>query len=109
VRTELPVVAEPRLDLSAPDVSDAQAVAALLADGTRASILALLRDGPHCVCEMAAALDVRENALSNHLARLREAGLVRAARHATNGRYLYYERDEAAVSAARSAIDGVLG
>jgi DNA-binding transcriptional ArsR family regulator len=109
VRTELPVVAEPRLDLAAPDVTDAQAVSALLADGTRASILAMLRDGPHCVCEMAAALGIRENALSNHLARLREAGLVVAVRHATNGRFLYYELDEATIAAARRAISDVLG
>ena len=34
--------------------------------------------GPVCVCEMAAALGERENNVSNHLARLRDAGLVRA-------------------------------
>ena len=41
----------------------------------------MLRDGPVCVCEMAAALGERQNNVSNHLARLREAGLVRASRH----------------------------
>jgi ArsR family transcriptional regulator len=99
---------EPRLDLPAPDVADATAAAALLAEPIRAGILRLLADGPHCVCEMAAALDARENNLSNHLARLREAGLVRASRHEANGRFLYYERDEAAVAAARAALDEVL-
>ncbi len=108
MRTELPLVAQPRLDLTAPDVAAAVAAAALLADPTRAGILRMLADGPTCVCEMAAALDERENNVSNHLARMREAGLVRASRHATNARFLYYERNEAAVAAARAALDDVL-
>ena len=106
--TPLPVVGEPRLDLPAPDVTDASAVAGLLADRTRAGILRMLADGPHCVCEMAAALGERDNNVSNHLARLRDAGLVRATRHEANARFLYYERDGAAVAAARAAIEDVL-
>lgn len=105
---ELPVLAAPRLDLAAPDIADAAAVASLLADPTRAGILRLLADGPHCVCEMAAALGSRENNLSNHLAKLRDGGLVRSTRHRTNGRFLYYERDESAVAAARNALAEVL-
>lgn len=105
---ELPVIGQPRLDLSAPDVTDAVAAAALLADRTRAAILRMLADGPHCVCEMAAALGERDNNVSNHLARLRDAGLVRAIRHEANARFLYYERDEAAVHAARATLDEVL-
>jgi DNA-binding transcriptional ArsR family regulator len=108
MRTELPVIAQPRMDLAAPDVADAQAVAALLSDRVRASILRMLRDGPHCVCEMAAALGERENNVSNHLARLRDAGLVHSVRHGTNGRFLYYERDDAAVAAARAALEDIL-
>jgi ArsR family transcriptional regulator len=105
---ERPVVGQPRMDLPAPDVTDAVAAAALLADGTRAAILRMLADGPHCVCEMAAALGERDNNVSNHLARLRDAGLVRAIRHEANARFLYYERDEAAVTAARKALADVL-
>lgn len=108
MRTELPVIAQPRMDLAAPDVTAAQAVAALLADRVRASIMAMLRDGPHCVCEMAAALGERENNVSNHLARLRDAGLVHAIRHETNGRFQYYARDDGAVAAARAALGEIL-
>ena len=108
VARELPVQPEPRLDLSSPDVSGASAAAALLADPIRAGILALLADGPVCVCEMAAALRQRENNISNHLAKLRDAGLVHASRHAANGRFLYYERDEEAVARARTALVEVL-
>ena len=106
--TPLPIVGEPRLDLLAPDVDAATAAASLLSDRTRAGILRMLADGPHCVCEMAAALGERDNNVSNHLARLRDAGLVRAARHEANARFLYFERDEAAVAAARAALAEVL-
>ncbi|HEU4920828.1 MAG TPA: metalloregulator ArsR/SmtB family transcription factor [Candidatus Limnocylindrales bacterium] len=108
MRTALPVLPEPRRDLAAPDVASAVAAAALLADPIRAGILRLLADGPHCVCEMASALGARENNLSNHLARLRDGGLVRARRHTGNARFLYYERNEDAIVAARAALAAVL-
>jgi DNA-binding transcriptional ArsR family regulator len=108
-RTELPVIPTPRPGLVAPDVADATATAALLADRTRAGILALLRSGPHCVCEMAAATGERENNVSNHLARLRAAGLVRASRHGADARWIYYERDEAACGAALARVQELLG
>lgn len=106
--TPLPVVCEPRLDMRAPDVTTAVAAAALLADPSRTAILRMLADGPVCVCEMAAALGARDNAVSNHLAKLRDAGLVRATRHDANARFLYYERVEPAIAAARAALDDVL-
>jgi ArsR family transcriptional regulator len=108
VSTTLPVAGEPRLGMTAPDVADAVAAALLLSDPSRAAILRMLADGPVCVCEMAAALGARENNVSNHLAKLRDAGLVRATRHDGNARFLYYERDEAAVAAARAALAQVL-
>jgi DNA-binding transcriptional ArsR family regulator len=106
---DLPVRPVPRLDLAPPDVAAAVAAAALLADPTRAAILRLLRDGPHCVCEMAAATGERENNVSNHRGRLRDAGLVPASRHQANGRFLYYERDEVVIAAIRDAIAQVIG
>ena len=108
VRAELPVLPEPRLELRRPDVGAAVATAALLAEPVRAGILAILRDGPHCVCEMAAALDIKQNNLSNHLAKLREAGLVRASRHKVDARWVYYERDEEAIARAATAVTELL-
>jgi DNA-binding transcriptional ArsR family regulator len=107
-RTALPVVPELRFDLARPDVSEAVRLGALVGDPVRAGILAILRDGPHCVCEMAAALGERQNNVSNHLARLREAGLVRASRHRADARWVYYERDEAAIDAAASTMSAIL-
>jgi DNA-binding transcriptional ArsR family regulator len=106
---DLPVLPELRLDLEAPPVDRPVEVAALIADETRAGILALLRDGPHCVCEMAAALGERQNNVSNHLARLREAGLVRASRHKVDARWVYYERDEVACTNAAAVLADLLG
>lgn len=104
MRVELPDVPELRLELRAPDTRDAVRAGALIGDPVRAGILAILRDGPHCVCEMAAALGERQNNVSNHLARLREAGLVRASRHGADARWVYYERDEAAIGQAAEAL-----
>ena len=107
-RLDLPILPGARLDVAAPDVTIPTTLAALIADPTRAGILAILRDGPHCVCEMAAALGERQNNVSNHLARLRDAGLIRASRHGADLRWVYYERDEAACAAAARAIDSLL-
>jgi ArsR family transcriptional regulator len=107
-RVELPLVPTPRQGILPPDVTAATAAAALLADRTRAAILALLARGPHCVCEMAAATGERENNVSNHLARLRAAGLVRASRHGADARWVYYERDEDACSTALRELGELL-
>jgi DNA-binding transcriptional ArsR family regulator len=105
---ELPVVPTPRPGLVAPRVADEVHAASLLADRTRAGILALLKSGPHCVCEMAAATGERENNVSNHLARLRAAGLVRASRHGADARWVYYERDEEACAASLARLRRLL-
>lgn len=106
---ELPVLQELRMDLRPPDVGDGVEIAALVADPTRAGILAMLRGGPHCVCEMAAAFGERQNNVSNHLAKLRDAGLVRVSRGPSDGRRVYYERDETVCAAAVATLAGILG
>jgi ArsR family transcriptional regulator len=107
-RMELPMLPEMRPAIVAPDVAGVAATAALMGDPVRAGILALLGSGPHCVCEMAAAMGERQNNVSNHLAKLRRAGLVRASRHVVDARWVYYERDDAACAAALAALEGLL-
>jgi DNA-binding transcriptional ArsR family regulator len=107
-RMELPVLPELRLEIAAPDVTEVAEIAALLGDPIRAGIIAILGSGPHCVCEMAAALDERQNNVSNHLAKLRRARLVRASRHMVDARWVYYERDEATCAAALTAFERLL-
>lgn len=58
-----------------------------LSDETRLGILAMLRDGERCVCDLQADLDAAQSRLSFHLKVLREAGLVIDRRE---GRWAYY-------------------
>ena len=108
MNAELPVIPAARPGIAMPDVTAPAAVAMLLGDTTRAAILALLKRGPHCVCEMAAATGERENNVSNHLAKLRAAGLVRASRHRADARWVYYERNDEACAAALAELRRLL-
>ncbi len=58
-----------------------------LADEKRLSILELLRGGERCVCELTAALELKQSLLSFHLKTLKEAELVTDRR---DGRWVYY-------------------
>jgi ArsR family transcriptional regulator, arsenate/arsenite/antimonite-responsive transcriptional repressor len=49
-----------------------------LGDATRLRIVALLGEGPLCVCHIQEILGERQAAVSKHLAVLREAGIVEA-------------------------------
>jgi ArsR family transcriptional regulator len=58
-----------------------------LSDETRLAILAMLRDGERCVCDLQEELDAAQSRLSFHLRVLKEAGLVADRRE---GRWSYY-------------------
>jgi DNA-binding transcriptional ArsR family regulator len=53
----------------------------------RLRILAMLRDGELCVCQMTALLDLATSTVSAHLADLRRAGLVNERK---DGRWVFY-------------------
>jgi DNA-binding transcriptional ArsR family regulator len=69
--------------------SERQTAAALKALGEprRVEILRLLRDGPRAVGEIAAEVDVSQQAVSQHLAVLDAAGLVEARKVGTRSVY----------------------
>lgn len=54
----------------------AEAALAALAEPRRRAILMLVRDEPHSVNEIAAHFDITQQAVSQHLQILKEAGLV---------------------------------
>ena len=89
-------------------MAPAAAVAAILGDRNRAAIMRMLADGPMCVCEMAAALGEKQNNVSMHLARLRDAGLVRVVRHPGDARWMFYERDPERCADAAALIGELL-
>ena len=63
-----------------------------LAHPVRLRILALLRNGELCVCDLAATVDMGESNVSHHLRVLRANGLVRAQR---SGKMVFYAPDDA--------------
>jgi DNA-binding transcriptional ArsR family regulator len=83
------------------------AVAALLADPTRAAFLSTLLDGrAHAAGKLAAEAGVSAQAGSNHLARLLNGGLVRVARQ---GRQRHYRLSGGDVAQALEALAAVAG
>jgi ArsR family transcriptional regulator len=61
---------------------------AALGDPTRLRIVAILRRGPRCVCELQELLGIAPNLLSYHLKVLRQADVIAATRR---GRWIDYQ------------------
>jgi DNA-binding transcriptional ArsR family regulator len=80
-----------------------EAVARALAEPRRQEILRLVRDGEMAAGEIASHFDVSRPAISQHLAVLREAGLVAERREGT--RRLYSARPEG-LQELREFLDG---
>jgi DNA-binding transcriptional ArsR family regulator len=74
----------------------------LLADPTRRAIFEALRKGPSSVGGLVAGLPVTQPAVSQHLKRLKEAGLVRD--HAQGARRIY-AIDPAGLGPLRAWLD----
>ncbi|MCI0182474.1 MAG: metalloregulator ArsR/SmtB family transcription factor [Acidibacillus sp.] len=62
-----------------------------LADKTRLHILALLAKEELCVCELVAVFDMSQPSISQHLRKLRQAGLVTERKTA---QWVFYALDE---------------
>ncbi|MCW5944125.1 MAG: metalloregulator ArsR/SmtB family transcription factor [Fimbriimonadaceae bacterium] len=72
-------------------------VFAEIADASRRNILAELRRGPRTVSELVSATGLKQPNVSNHLARLRDCGLVEATKR---GRLVFYALNDPRVEAA---------
>ncbi len=83
------------------DLSTAAHVFHALSDETRLAILAMLRDGERCVCELQEELDAAQSRLSFHLKVLREAGLVTDRKE---GRWSYYTIVPESLAAAHDLV-----
>lgn len=62
-----------------------------LSDETRLRILNILRDGPLCVCEIEAILEISQSNASRHLSKLTNANLVNYYKEA---KFIYYKLDD---------------
>lgn len=65
-----------------------------IAHPARLRLLAALRGGPLCVCQMTAVLKLATSTVSEHLSELRKAGLIADRKE---GRWVEYRLDETAV------------
>ncbi|MFI4975153.1 MAG: ArsR/SmtB family transcription factor [Caulobacterales bacterium] len=73
-----------------------------LADPTRRAVFERLADREMTVSELKAGFEVSQPAISQHLAALRGAGLVRERRE---GRFAYYRVDPAGLSPLAAWVD----
>lgn len=76
-----------------------------LADPSRLAILEALRSGEKSVSEVVAATGLSQPNASNHLACLRECGLVVGRQE---GRHVYYRLADERVEDALRAVEGIL-
>lgn len=76
----------------------------LLADRTRLTILALLRERELCVCEIVEILETTQPNISQHLRKLKTAGLVSEARR---GQWVYYSLSITKVPYVQAVMDYV--
>ena len=75
-----------------------------LSDEKRLRIVAQLRHGEKCVCDLTGALDAGQSLLSFHLKTLKDAGLVRQRR---SGRWMYYSLDPDAIDEIEEFLGAV--
>jgi ArsR family transcriptional regulator, arsenate/arsenite/antimonite-responsive transcriptional repressor len=84
------------IEMEKPLSSTVHALKALAHPG-RLRILAMLRRGELCVCQMTAVLDLAASTVSAHLADLKRVGLVGERK---DGRWVFHRLDEGEAAAA---------
>ena len=95
------MVARRPLEPATPATRDLLIPLKALADETRLRIFTLLTRQELCVCEIEDMLNLSQSLVSNHLAVLRQAGLVKARRDAEDARWIFYRADPEAAAALR--------
>jgi len=79
-----------------------------MAGETRLRIYSLLTKAELCVCEIEDILNLSQSLVSNHLAVLRRAGLVKARRDAEDAHWTFYRADPEAAAAFRQKCAALL-
>lgn len=69
------------------DMDQAAAILKLLGDKTRLTMMRILADHDCCVCEFVAIFDASQPAISQHIRKLKDAGLVKESRR---GQWVFY-------------------
>lgn len=69
------------------DLDKASTVLKLMGDKTRLSMLKLVQKNECCVCEFVAIFNISQSAISQHLRKLKDVGLVKETR---KGQWIFY-------------------
>ncbi|WP_210364182.1 metalloregulator ArsR/SmtB family transcription factor [Bacillus sp. REN3] len=69
------------------EIDQAAAILKLLGDKTRLTMMRILADQDCCVCEFVAMFDASQPAISQHIRKLKDAGLVNESR---KGQWIFY-------------------
>jgi ArsR family transcriptional regulator len=79
-----------------------------LADPTRLSMLAALREAsePVCICDFTAAYELSQPTISHHMAKLRAAGLVESEKV---GIWVYYRLSPSIGAGTAALLESLLG
>jgi len=76
----------------------------IVAEPKRLRILDLLMQGVQCNCDLGDALGMAPNLISHHMTVLRQAGLVRIERDASDARWVYFSINRDALDALNAAF-----
>ena len=86
------------------DIGRLVAIFHALSDKTRLRIIACLKDGEQCVCDLTEMFKTGQSRLSFHLRVLKEAGLVR---DRPEGRWIYYALNEETLEELHELMDWI--
>ncbi|TLS37165.1 ArsR/SmtB family transcription factor [Pseudalkalibacillus caeni] len=75
------------MEVTVMEIERAASILKLLGDKTRLTILGMLKDSECCVCEFVEVLQMSQPSVSQHLRKLRDAGLVKEKR---KGQWIFY-------------------
>ena len=90
-----------QVDRARPDLAAHAQMFHALSDERRLTILAALRSGESCVCDLQEELGMGQSLLSFHLKALRDAGLVSVRR---SGRWAHYSISSEGMAHATAAV-----
>lgn len=77
---------------SIPTIEDVSQILKLLGDKTRLTVIKLLEIRECCVCELVEVLQISQPAVSQHLRKLKDGGLIKENR---KGQWIYYSLNSA--------------
>lgn len=73
------------------EIDQAATIMKLLGDKTRLTMMKVLADQDCCVCEFVAMFDASQPAISQHIRKLKDAGLVKESRR---GQWIFYSLNQ---------------